>query len=110
MTTPRRADGRPYRSKPYDPLHHSRRARAAIRAMFAVRGDTCHLCGHRGAREADLLTPRAVAPHQPIHPGAYRPAHGTSCRCPICGRACNQERGARPVQDAKTEWTPRISW
>lgn len=91
----------------YDPLHHSRKARAAIRVMFATRGRTCHLCGHPGAAEADLIVPRSVAPHQPIHPDAYRPAHGTSRRCQTCGRACNQERGAGPADKL---WQPKIDW
>lgn len=92
----------------YDPLHNSRRAHSAIRAMFAMYGTVCHLCGHEGASEADLLIPRAVAPDQPIHPGAYRPAHGGGPRrCPTCGQACNQKRGSRPVMSM---WSPRLEW
>ena len=101
--------GRP-RTKPYDPLHHSRRAIAAKQAMFATLGHTCWICGPPGARQADLVIPRAVAPHQPIHPGAYRPSHGggrPDNPCPTCGRKCNQERGTRPV-DAM--WRPRLDW
>lgn len=91
----------------YDRLHHSRPARAAKAAMFRIRGHICHLCGHDGAYEADLIVPRAVAPHQPIHPDAYRPAHGTSCPCPTCGRKCNQSRGAKP---AESLWRPKLDW
>ena len=94
-------------SPAYDPLHHSRAARAAKAEMFRRRGHICHLCGHHGAREADLVIPRAKAPHQPIHPDAYRPAHGVRSPCPTCGRRCNQSRGAKPVEAI---WRPKLDW
>lgn len=92
----------------YDPLHHSRQAHKAIRIMFATRGRTCHICGHDGATEADLVIPRSVAPDQPIHPDAYRPAHGGGKRrCPTCGQACNPKRGSRPIG---ATWAPKVEW
>lgn len=87
-------------------LHTDRRARKTKAIMFAIYGRTCHLCGHDGATDADLLIPQSVAPDQPLTPHAYRPAHGVR-GCPTCGRKCNQERGARPVN---TMWTPRLEW
>lgn len=63
--------------------------------MFRIYGTVCHICGHGGASEADHLTPLSIDPDQPISPHAMRPSHGSSARCPTCGRACNQERGVR---------------
>lgn len=65
--------------------------------MFAIYGDTCHLCGHHGAGEADHLTPISIDADQPIDPHLMRPAHGVNARCPVCGRACNTERGNRAI-------------
>lgn len=69
----------------------------ARRQMFAIYGTTCHLCGHDGAGEADHLMPISVDPDQPLDPHTMRPAHGANSRCPTCGRACNTERGNRPI-------------
>lgn len=74
--------------------------------MFAMYGRVCHICGHDGATDADLLVPRSIAPHQPLTPYAFRPSHGVR-GCPTCGRKCNQERGAKPL-DAM--WRPRHEW
>lgn len=78
--------------------------RRAVTQMFAIYGDLCHLCGHPGARQADHLVPIRDWPDQPIDPHLMRPAHGGGNEergldnpCPICGRRCNQERGARPT-------------
>lgn len=65
--------------------------------MFAIYGDTCHLCGHYGAGEADHLVPISIDADQPIDPHAMRPAHGANAPCPVCGRLCNSERGNGPV-------------
>jgi hypothetical protein len=91
---------------PGDRLHTTRPARRAKAAMFAALGRTCWICGHPGATDADLIVPRSIAPRQPVHPRAYRPAHGVR-GCPTCGRKCNQERGARPSERV---WTPRVQW
>lgn len=87
-------------------LHSDRRAREAKAIMFAHYGRVCHLCGHGGATDADLVVPRSVDPEQPLNPRAYRPAHGVR-GCPTCGRKCNQERGAKPIDAV---WTPKLSW
>lgn len=87
-------------------LHNGRPYQRARRIMFAIYGTTCHLCGHPGATDADLLTPYATNPHQRIDPRAYRPAHGVG-GCPTCGRKCNQERGAKPLDQT---WSPHIDW
>lgn len=98
MPRSRHRTGRPYR-----------RAREQ---MFAIYGHTCHLCGHDGAHTADHLTPVSLDPEQPISPHDMRPAHGTRGGqppnpCPTCGRLCNQERGAGPVDAV---FTPALTW
>ncbi len=76
--------------------------------MFEIYGTVCHLCGHGGAREADHLIPLRDLPNQTPDPHAMRPAHGAlyrrrdgtvlrDNRCPECGKACNQSRGAKPL-------------
>ena len=80
--------GRPYR-----------RARAE---MFAIYGTVCHICGHPGAGDADHLTPVSIDSAQPIDPHLMRPAHGALSPCPVCGRRCNPERGARPLSQRLT--------
>lgn len=82
--------------------------------MFAIFGDTCHLCGHGGARQADHLIAVSVDPGQPIDPYDMRPAHGggdprrgLDNPCPTCGRRCNQERGNKPVDSV---FTPALDW
>lgn len=83
-----------------------RRARVV---MFALYGDTCHLCGHRGARTADHLTPIKIAPDQPVSPLTMRPAHGRGSPCRECpsdnpkGRHCNESRGAREATKPRRE-------
>ncbi|GAA5048248.1 hypothetical protein HNP84_000216 [Thermocatellispora tengchongensis] len=84
MPRSRHRAGRPYR-----------RAREQ---MFQLYGDTCHICLHPGAGEADHLVPVSIDGAQPIDPHAMRPAHGANAPCPTCGRKCNTERGAGPVR------------
>lgn len=84
----------------------------AKRTMFALYGDTCHLCGHPGARQADHLAPLAIDPDQPVDPEMMRPAHGAAQPpydnpCPTCGRRCNQERGKRTDF---AMFKPAMSW
>ncbi|GAA2681773.1 hypothetical protein Apa02nite_015020 [Actinoplanes palleronii] len=83
--------------------------------MHATYGYTCHICGHGGAREADHLTPLAIAPDQPISYQDMRPAHGSNSPCPECPkregkpRCCNQERGTKSV-DAVKAFVPAHEW
>jgi hypothetical protein len=81
--------------------------------MFAMYGTVCHICGHGGGGEADHLIPISVDSDQPIDPHAMRPSHGSYYPCRVCkgkggkGRACNQERGAKPIAEV---FTPRLTW
>lgn len=89
-------------------------------AMLAA-DDTCHLCGHGGARTADHII--TVTQWLHLHgtyqgvndPSNLAPAHGTHRYnlnpCPDCaalGRnpLCNQSRGARPLgpQARSRDW------
>lgn len=71
-----------------------------IREQMLAESDTCHICGHPDATDADHVIPLAVWPDQPLDPSMLRPAHGID-GCPWCPRkpdgrlrCCNQERGA----------------
>lgn len=95
-------------------LHRTgRRYLDAKAEMHARYGYLCHICGHYGAGEADHLTPVSVDPGQPIDPELMRPSHGSNYPCRLCrgeggkGRACNQERGIRPVS---AMFTPTLTW
>lgn len=87
--------------------------RAARAQMFAMFGHVCHICGHGGAGEADHLVPISVDSAQPIDPAAMRPSHGSNAPCRVCagrggrGRACNQERGVRPLESM---FRPAFDW
>lgn len=85
---------------------HNGRPYQRMRRLIGLPGAVCHICGHPGSTDADLIVPRVVDPHQQVHPGNYRPAHGVH-GCATCGRKCNQERGAKPL-DAM--WRPRLDW
>jgi len=70
--------------------------------------DMCWLCGHAGARELDhepsldVLLRMGLDPHDSAY---HRAAHGTSSRCPTCGQACNQVKGAGQRRTRMTcEW------
>jgi hypothetical protein len=73
-----------------------RRWQAFRQVVFSVYGDTCHLCGHPGARQADHLIPVSQRPDLAWELANIRPAHGTKNRCPRCGRCCNQARISGP--------------
>lgn len=73
------------RGRPYN------RRRAAFLASYT----TCHICGHSGADTIDHIIPASAAPTLRDSPDNWRAAHGVN-GCPVCGRACNQERGNRP--------------
>jgi hypothetical protein len=89
------------------------RWRKAKSQMHAMYGYVCLHCGHSEAGEADHLTPLMLDPDQPIDPTLMRPSHGSNYPCPVCpgrggkGRACNQERGVRPLTSA---FVPAIDW
>lgn len=83
------------------------RARRVQRETFEVHGDTCWICGHGGARESDHVVPLSSAPGQPLVVDGRLPAHGANARCPVCGRACNSERGAKPKDQV---FVPKVAW
>ncbi|MDX2705814.1 hypothetical protein PV350_23560 [Streptomyces sp. PA03-6a] len=85
--------------KPSRPDLGHRGYRRAREEMFAIYGTTCHICAHPGAREADHLVPYSRLADKTRMPSAHdmRPAHGGNARCPVCLRACNAERGNRPI-------------
>lgn len=79
------------------------------RAILLATDDVCGICGHGGSETADHIITAKLWPKdergKPL-PGMddlinLRPAHGTKepgvlNRCPVCGRLCNQSRGAGP--------------
>ena len=86
--------------------------RKAKAEMLARYGDTCHLCGHAGARQADHLDPLAFDPEQDVDPDLMRPAHGGAQGeydnpCATCHRRCNQERGTSSNFIA---FEPALTW
>lgn len=91
--------------QPGDPRNGAR-YRAAVAECLA-NSDLCHLCGHHGARTADhIITVKDWLLTHPTYDGVndqsnLAPAHGvkgpTLNPCPICGRLCNQQRGARSL-------------
>lgn len=72
------------------------------RQVLALWGDTCHLCGHAGAGDADLLIPISIQPNQGYDPERARPAHGVLSRCLVCNKACNQSRGNELLEQPYT--------
>lgn len=74
--------------------------------MVLATSTTCHLCGHAGAGEVDLLVPLSRGGDY-LDPSNLAPCHGTSSRCPVCRRACNQSKGdgtARPRMPTSRAW------
>jgi hypothetical protein len=89
------------------------------RALLLATDDICRICGHGGSETADHIITAKLWPrdeHGKPLPGMddlgnLQPAHGTMGsgrdrihnRCPVCGRLCNQSRGAgRPRGRAQT--------
>lgn len=66
-----------------------RRFRAQV---FAVYGDTCHLCARPGADTVDHVIPRKLRPDLAFDIGNARPAH----------LSCNSRRGAAPLPTTYT--------
>lgn len=83
------------------------RARAVRAATFAEKGTTCVICGHEGATESGHVVSLADDPGQALSSAGREPVHGTSARCPTCGRACNQEQGRRHASEM---FRPTLSW
>ena len=76
--------------------------------MFRTYGDSCHICTHGGARQADHLEPVGEDPAREWDLANIRPAHGAPNNpCPTCsaraGRKihCNQIRGGMSVERAR---------
>lgn len=81
------------------------------RAIVLATSDVCGICGHPGSRTVDHIIPAKTWPRgsngRPLpgldDVGNLQPAHGTMGSgpgrlhnpCPVCGRLCNQSRGAR---------------
>jgi len=71
---------------------------------------TCHICGHGGAGDVDHVVPRSELLRRgldPADPSNLKPAHGTRSPCRVCGRVCNQSKGARayvPRGRASRDW------
>jgi len=75
-----------------------RRWMAMRQLVAATYGDQCHLCGHGGAEQVDHLVPVSIRPDLAWHLPNLRPAHGVpGNKCPTCGLACNQRRGAKAI-------------
>lgn len=83
------------------------RARLVRAETFERYGTTCWICGHEGAGESDHVVPASVGADLTLAVGNRRPAHGSSSRCPTCGRACNQERG---VKASSSVFVPSSEW
>lgn len=102
MRNTRHRGGRPYRT--------------ARRRMFEIYGTICHICGHDGAGEADHLVPISIDAEQPVDPHTMRPSHGVNAPCPVCvgnngkPRACNQERGNKPLTTARPRLVTSRDW
>ena len=81
----------------YDPLHHSRRAIAAKRAMFRIYGHTCHICGHPIDYTLPWTDPAAyVVDHiVPIAAGGSDAINNKQA----AHRDCNRQKGAKPHAD-----------
>jgi 5-methylcytosine-specific restriction endonuclease McrA len=92
------------------------------RALMLATNDTCALCGHGGAQTADHIIPAKFWPKGPDgkplpglnDPGNLQPAHGSMGsgtdrvvnRCTVCGKLCNQSKGAgrRPQRQGTRDW------
>lgn len=73
----------------------SRRWRT-LRADTLAKTDICILCGHGGSTQGGHKLPRATHPHLALDPTNVGSIHGPE-GCPTCGRQCNQEQGATPL-------------
>lgn len=92
------------------------------RAIVLATSTTCGICGHDGSETADHIIDDQHWPRDMYGrrlPGFddvtnLQPAHGTMGRgkirhnfCPVCGRLCNQSKGARVNARPQTrDWFP----
>jgi hypothetical protein len=67
-----------------------------LRADTLDQSDICMLCGHPGSQQGGHRQPRATHPHLALDPTNVGPIHGHE-GCPTCGRKCNQEQGAKSL-------------
>lgn len=82
------------------PGRNTRRYQQNRAALLAI-SDVCWLCGHAGAGSADHEPPLKELRRLGLDPDDMRymrPAHGALSRCPTCGKACNEAKGAREPQ------------
>jgi hypothetical protein len=89
------------------PRSHGRsgyRWRKARATLMREAPDLCHICGHSGgANEADhepSLKELERLGLDPCDLRFLRRAHGTHAPCPVCGRLCNQSKGAGQLPSA----------
>lgn len=100
----------------------NRRYRTNVQILLSA-SDVCGICGHGGARTGDHIVSAKHWPRdgngKPL-PGLddltnLQPAHGTMGAgrdrihnpCPVCGRLCNQSRGARLNRQPRSrDWFP----
>ncbi len=78
------------------------------KAVFAMWGTTCHLCGHAGANTADHIIPLSVWSNQPYDPRLARPAHGID-GCATCHIKCNSSRGNKQLAIEIRNYKPPIA-
>lgn len=67
-----------------------------LRAAVLEDSTICMLCGHPGSQQGGHRLARATHPELALDPANVGPIHGHE-GCPTCGRQCNQEQGATPL-------------
>lgn len=78
------------------------------KAVYAMWGHVCHLCGHEGANTADHLVPLSLWGNQPYDARISRPAHGIE-GCETCFVKCNSSRGNRQLANAIRDYKAPIA-
>lgn len=94
----------------YTPVNWRRGPDYAVwrKAVHAMWGYRCHLCGHPNAHTADHLVPLALWSNQPYDARLSRPAHGIE-GCPTCKLKCNSSRGYRALATEIGKYQPPIA-
>jgi hypothetical protein len=81
-----------------------------LRRAYLEANPVCWICGHGGSNQIDHDPPRAQHKAK-LDQSTWRPAHGNGMgRCPTCGRACNQERGTKPIEAMPIAYKPVMPW